>query len=192
MTTTSVDVGAFDRLYAAERDPWGYETSGYERAKYARTLAALPTGSIGRALEMGCSIGVFSELLAERVSSLLAIDFSERAARLAQLRTRRFPHVRIERSDLREAMPSGPFDLIVCSELLYYWDATEVTLAARRMERALAPSGTLLAVHWRGKDPDAPLDGDLAHDLLDSSLRLRHTHGEVLSDYVVDRWERPR
>lgn len=187
---TSVDATAFDRLYAAERDPWGYESSEYEREKYGRTLAALPERPIGRALEMGCSIGVFTELLADRCSSLLAIDFSERAARLAQLRTRRLPHVRIERADLRWHLPSGPFDLIVCSEVLYYWDAGEVTLAGRRMERALAPGGTLLAVHWRGKDPDAPLDGDLAHDLLAGSLRLRHTRGEAFDDYLVDRWER--
>ena len=32
----------FDHVYQANRDPWNFETSPYERAKYAATLAALP------------------------------------------------------------------------------------------------------------------------------------------------------
>ena len=32
----------FDTLYQADPDPWRFETSDYEAAKYAATIAALP------------------------------------------------------------------------------------------------------------------------------------------------------
>ena len=32
----------FDHVYQANRDPWNFETSLYERAKCAATLATLP------------------------------------------------------------------------------------------------------------------------------------------------------
>lgn len=185
-----IGVEQFERLYDADRDPWGYETSAYEQRKYERTLAALPARPIGRALEMGCSIGVFTAMLAERCAALLAVDFSERAARLAQLRTRRLPHVRVERSDLHRRLPVGPFDLIVCSELLYYWSADDVVETITRIERALAPGASLVAVHWRDSDPAAPLSGDEIHELLAEGTALRHAHSEVHESYLIDRWDR--
>ena len=34
--------GYFDRLYAADPDPWGFTSRWYEQRKYALTVAALP------------------------------------------------------------------------------------------------------------------------------------------------------
>ena len=62
----------FDSLYAAEADPWAFATSDYEREKYAATLAALPRPHYARALEIGCSIGVLTRMLAGRVGASLA------------------------------------------------------------------------------------------------------------------------
>ena len=36
----------FDERYAANPDPWQFETSEYEREKYAATLAAMPRGQL--------------------------------------------------------------------------------------------------------------------------------------------------
>src|ERR1700684_4665277 len=81
MTTTAVE--RFERLYHESADPWGYRTSDYEREKYAATLAALPKRSHGLCLEVGCSIGVCTGLLAARCEHVVAIDFSLGALRLA-------------------------------------------------------------------------------------------------------------
>ena len=45
----------FDSVYAANADPWGFETSEYEAAKYHATLCALPRERYRHAFEIVCS-----------------------------------------------------------------------------------------------------------------------------------------
>ena len=54
----------FEARYRLDPDPWGYATSEYERDKYEATLAACGEGPFADALELGASIGVFTQLLA--------------------------------------------------------------------------------------------------------------------------------
>jgi SAM-dependent methyltransferase len=76
---------------------------------------------------------------------------------------------------LPEELPAGPFDLIVCSEVLYYWSRDLLLAALPPMVAALAPGGSLLAVHWRPGTRTYPLLGDEVHDLLAEHLgRLDH------------------
>ncbi len=98
----------FDELYERSADPWSYESSDYEREKYASTLAALPGGRILSALEIGSSIGVFTEQLAERCERVLAIDFSERAVKLARQRLDGFANVEVRLASFPEQAPAGP------------------------------------------------------------------------------------
>ncbi len=180
-------VGHFERLYRGSMDPWSYETSAYEREKYARTMAMLPEHG-GRTLELGCSIGVFTQMLAPRCASLLAVDFSPTAVSLARRRLSRVCTVEIARLDLPEQTPKGPFETIVCSELLYYWSPSLVREGLQRMEESLAPEGVLLAVHWRGSDPRRELAGQEVHAILRKRSRLCWDTGEQTPDYVLDRW----
>ena len=53
----------FDHVYQANRDPWNFETSPYEREEYAATLAALPRARYAEAFEIGCSLGVLTAQL---------------------------------------------------------------------------------------------------------------------------------
>ena len=56
----------FEKRYLEHGDVWNYETSDYERDKYSRTLDFIRSARRGNAsvLEVGCSVGVFTELLA--------------------------------------------------------------------------------------------------------------------------------
>ncbi len=153
-----IEPGWFEDLYQREADPWGFATSPYERAKYARTLAALgpPDRRFARALEAGCSIGVFTELLAARCDAVLALDASATAVGRARERLAGRTHVRVERRVLPEELPAGPFDLIVAAEILYYWPAELLRAALGRLESTLA----------RGREPPrrplAPADPHLS------------------------------
>ena len=179
----------FEGLYAESDDPWNFEASEYEQNKYARSLAVLGERTFRRALEAGASIGVFTEMLSDRCDELLAVDVSERAVAAARRRLSGRKHVRIERRTLPEEMPDGPFDLIVASEVLYYFPREEMLTALRGFERELARGGVLLAVHWRRKTETYPLQGDEVHDLLVEHARLLNTETIIEPDYRLDLFE---
>lgn len=180
----------FDNLYAGSADPWGFETSEYEREKYERTLGILARrGRYRNILEVGCSIGVFTSMLAPLCDKLLAVDVSEAAVAAARERLSDSPHVRVERRTLPEEMPEGPFDLIVASEVLYYWPAEVMLAALGHFEEELAPGGALLAVHWRKETKTYPLQGDEVHELLLEHTRFSNTTTITEPEYRLDLFE---
>jgi predicted TPR repeat methyltransferase len=179
----------FEGLYTESDDPWNFEASEYEQEKYARTLAVLGELTFRRALEAGASIGVFTEMLAERCDELLAVDVSERAVAAARQRLSGRGNVRVERRTLPEQMPDGPFDLIVASEVLYYFPREEMLTVMRGFEHELAPGGILLAVHWRRKTETYPLQGDEVHELLVEHSRLLNKETVVKANYRLDVFE---
>ena len=179
----------FENLYGQSPDPWSFETSPYERKKYERTLGVLQGRLYRRALEIGCSIGVFTAMLAPLCDELWAVDVSERAVDTARKRLADFPHVRVERRRLPEETPEGPFDLVVASEVLYYWPEEVMLAALQRFEEVLAPGGVLLAVHWRKETKTYPLQGDEVHELLLEHTHLINTIKIVEPDYRLDLFE---
>ena len=181
----------FEELYRADPDPWDLAESAYERAKYAATIAALPRGPVGSALEIGCSIGVLSALLAERCGTLRAIDSAPRAVAQARRRLEGLDHVRVENRRAPDEMPEGPFDLVVCSEVLYYGDRAllEETWAAVR--DAVAPGGSALAVHWGGPVRHYPLSGEDVHAHLAADHEgFVHALSRRRPEYLLDRFDR--
>ena len=136
----------WEGIYRTE-DPWAYG-SPYEQLKYRRTLGLLPDKPIGKAMELACSEGRFTELLAPRVGQLIAADISETALQRARQRCRAHDNVDWRRLDLfDDALPEG-LDLIVCSEVLYdLADRDALARLAKRLAAALAPGGHLLSAH---------------------------------------------
>ncbi len=162
-STGSFAAEYFDRLYAADPDPWDFESSPYETAKYAATLDALPRKYYGAGLELGCSIGVLTRLLSDRCESLLAIDLSEAALDRAKLRCADLPKVRFERRDLSREFPAGSFDLIIVSEVAYYLSPADLHLFYDRLCAAAAPGCHVLLVHYLGAT-NYPLTADQVHE----------------------------
>lgn len=186
------DGSAWERFYA-ERDPYGLGRSDYEREKYQRTLDTIGAGPFSRALEVGCSVGVFTGLLAPRCRALLAVDISENAVQQARRALAGREGVVCERRTLPAGMPDGPFDLIVCSDVLYYWPIPDLRRGLGAFEAALAPGGALVAVHYTGKaERGTPLDGNVVHDLLARESRLEHAGALVYEKYRIDRFVKPQ
>ena len=184
----------FDHVYAANRDPWDFETSAYERAKYTATLAALPRPHYARAFEIGCSLGVLTARLAPRCGHLLAVDVSEAALDQARARCVELPQVEICSLRVPQEFPDEKFDLILLSEVGYYWSAPDLARAADLLLAALNPSGQLLLVHWTPPVHDYPLTGDEVHDFFltkaGPTSPLRHLAGQRHETYRLDLFER--
>ena len=159
----TLDTGHFRERYAASPDPYGLAERWYEARKYALSVALLPEERYGTAFEPGCSIGVLTAMLALRCDSLLACDIVPDAVASARARTAGLPGVRVEQRAIPREWPPRSFDLIVFSELLYYFDDADLGQMLGLGIGALRPGGQLLAVHWRHPAPDHPRTGDEVH-----------------------------
>ncbi len=188
--TDSLQPEYFDDVYARNRDPWQFETSEYERAKYADTLAALGRARYGSALEIGCSIGVLTAQLAARCDSLLSVDVSEAALAQARERCGALGHVKFERMQLPDEMPDGSFDLIVLSEVGYYWSRGDLQRTAEELAERQPAGGHLLLVHWTPFVPDYPLTGDQVHELWRAQPAWKLLREERRERYRLDVLER--
>ncbi len=184
----------FEDVYAANADPWGFETSPYEAAKYDATLAALPRPRYASAFEIGCSLGVLTERLADRCGNLLAVDVVESVLAVARTRCRHLPQVRVERMRVPAEFPAERFDLILVSEVGYYWSAADFAAAREKIVGALEPGGHLLLVHWTPFVHDYPLTGDQVHTgflaVAGQDGPLCHLGGQREETYRLDLLER--
>jgi SAM-dependent methyltransferase len=144
----------FQRLYRQHEDPWNFATSGYERDKYAATLAALPRERYRNALELACSIGVFTQMLAARCDAVLAVDVSVDALARAEQRCRALANVRFAPYDLSREFPPGSYDLVTLCEVGFYFSLRDLACIREAVVDALAPGGDLVLVHWT-----PPVDG---------------------------------
>lgn len=178
----------FEARYQREGDPWGYETSPYEREKYAATLAACGDGPFASALELGASIGVFSRQLAPRCRSLVTIDASRTAVAAARRRLAGLAPVTATVGTIPSDIPRGDYDLVVASEILYYLSPTELDETLELIRECLV--GRLVAVHWRPAGPERPFDAAEVHDRLRRLPWLHRVADAGTGDYLLDVLER--
>ena len=186
--------GYFDDVYRANEDPWAFTSSPYERAKYQDTLAALTEPRYERAFEIGSSIGVLTAQLALRCGSLLSVDVSEAALAQARQRCANLPQVELRKMQVPAEFPDGQFDLILLSEVGYYWAPDDLARAADLMLAALPTGAHLLLVHWTPVVPDYPQTGDEVHEFFLQKATpdgpLQHRHGHRAEKYRLDLFEK--
>jgi len=139
------------------------------------------------AFEPGCSMGVLSALLSGRCDRLLATDIVASVVERAGERCRIFPGVRVEERAIPEAWPEGPFDLVVLSEIAYYFDAEALADVMARMVGSTLPGATVVAVHWSG-ETNYPLSGDAAHRILAEDPCLEPFVHHLEPEFVLDVW----
>lgn len=189
--TRSLGQAYFDALYAAKSDPWDFAASAYEDEKYSATIAALGSERAGLALEVGCSIGVLTQRLAAHCTRLVAVDFSEAALAQARSRCADLPNVDVRRAHMPHDMPESAFDLLVLSEVAYYWGSADLALMAAMIDRHLVKGGRILSVHWLG-ETNYPKTADQAVEELERNLGTKFLaeRGDRHAEFRLDLWRR--
>ena len=188
----SLDAAYFDGIFAHDDDPWSLASSAYEAAKFAHTIAVLDDRRYAAALEIGCAHGVLTQQLAPLCTDLLAIDIAEQAIAYAHDRCRALPQVRFQQAAFPKESPVvAPLDLVMLSEVVYYWSDTDLLTAGSWLRAHVAPGGRLLLVHWSGAT-DYPQTGDAAVTKLQAALGDAVTveHAERTDSYRLDLWHR--
>jgi len=182
----------FERIYAANDDPWDFASSEYEAEKYHATLAALPRENYKNAFEIGCSIGVLTAQLAARCGELLAVDVSEKALEQAKKRCANLPNVRLRRMRIPKEFPDEIFDLILISEVGYYLAPADWLAAMDKVFARLADGGQVALVHWTPPVHDYPQTGDAVHDSFAEYAigKMQNLKSLRQEKYRLDVWEK--
>ena len=171
----------FDSFYSGSEDPWGFDTRWYEIRKRSLTLASLPRPLFASGLEIGCSIGVLTAELAGRCATLIATDIAEQPLSQARERLVEKANVELRRVDTPVEWPAGSFDLIVLSEVAYYWSKEDLAIAIEHIDASLTEDGVVVACHWRHPVEGYPERGDDVH----ATLRA-HPGFDVLAEHVEE------
>lgn len=176
----------FEAMYAADPDPWSFETRWYDTRKHALTAAAATRPRYRSAFEPGCSTGRLTALLAPRCDRLLAVDAVPSAVETAAARLASAPHVTVRPGRVPADWPAGTFDLIVLSELAYYFDDADLATLLDRAVDSLEPGGDLVAVHWRWPVADHFRSGDEAHAALAARPGLTRVSRLEEDDFLLE------
>lgn len=171
---TRVPIDDFERRYRAATDPWQFATSSYEQRRYDVTMACLPAGRFRRTFEPGCSIGELTRRLADRSDLVVAWDGSPSVVAEARSRLASRSNVEFDVRAIPDQWPPGRFDLVVLSEIGYYFDEPALGQVASQSATTLDAGGTLMAVHWLGVSADHVLHGDDVHSVLERRTGLEH------------------
>jgi SAM-dependent methyltransferase len=184
----------FEARYRADPDPWRTLTDPYESHKRERTLAACGPGPFSSACDLGTGTGVLAAALAPRCDRLLALDGAPTAVAEAQRRLVPFPHAEARVATLPDGLPSGPLDLVVASEILYYLDDDAFNMVLDWLPKVLTPGGRAVAVHWTGSAPDLRRSADEVGAALarTSGLRMIEDGTGSTEGFRLDVLERAR
>jgi SAM-dependent methyltransferase len=179
----------FDAMFdGGNTDPWRLDSSFYEQRRLALVLACLGRDRYQSALEIGCSTGQLSELLANRVDDVTGLDASASALHIAQ---HRCPKVTWTLGVAPADIPQRRFDLIVLSEVAYFLDGPDLVATLRAAQRLLQPGGEIVLANWRAATSDIPLDGELVHQQAAAVLDLPLRSSYCDADLTIQLWGEP-
>ena len=153
----------FDQIYSDDQDPWKFASSEYENSKYEKSISVLNKEKFKSGFEIGCSIGVFTEMLAKKCEKLLAVDISPIPLEEARKRCKYLPQVTFKSLDISKNFPDGSFDLITLCEVGYYLNESSLVELFKKIDEHLQLGGNFLMVHWTSYVSDYPLTGSQVH-----------------------------
>jgi len=181
----------FEALYAASEDPWQVRERWYEQRKRALLLACLGKPRYRSAFEPGCGNGEMTAALAPRCDRLLACDGAASAVAAARRRLGERPaSTRIEQRSLPSDWPAGErFDLIVMSELGYYFDGAALDGMLAMAHANLEEDGELVLCHWLHDFEDRLLPTAALHARACALPGLVRTVHHQERDFLLEAWQ---
>jgi SAM-dependent methyltransferase len=149
----------YNRVWSGD-NPWDFDGSGFDEARYARQLSILEGRRYERVLEIGCGSGRFTRSLAAIADHVLAIDIASAAIERARSDAGRLNNVEFRAANVMELdlLAEGGYDLIVMSETIYclgwLYSFFDVGWLVNGMLEATAEGGRFLLVNTIGKERD--------------------------------------
>jgi hypothetical protein len=95
--------------------------------------------------------------------------------------------VTIRQGALPADIPAGTFDLLVLSEIRYYFDSAQLRSLIDDLAGRMASGSVFLAVHWLGSSPDHILSGSQVHEVISSAETLTQDLSENHPEFLLGR-----
>jgi cyclopropane fatty-acyl-phospholipid synthase-like methyltransferase len=186
----------FVRMYFnwryASPDPYKVSASSYELEKMGRVMATLGFEKrFGSILEIGCGEGNMTARLATISGRTLATDISDMAVRRTREMISSFPNVDTHRLDLLSDGPPGQFDLVVASEVLYYFEKGQLPAVLERITSCVKNGGSVALIHARAlADDDAGVElknfgARTIHEMFINDPCYRVIHDDIQPAYRI-------
>jgi SAM-dependent methyltransferase len=131
-------------------DFWEFDTSEFERARWARSIEILDGARYPRALELGCGAGHFTRLLARLADHVVAFDIAPSAIARARAAEPGATPIDYRVGNVMEYgwRADGPWDLVVMNDTICYlgwlYPFFDVAWLASEIHAAIRPGGRLL------------------------------------------------
>ena len=190
--TSNTSQRFFEEMYRRDDDPWSFASSPYELSRYDAILTAVEHRRYRAAFEPGCSIGILTRRLAAISQQVEAMDISPTAVARANAHCVGLPNVKVMCGTLPNDIPSSQFDLILFSEIGYYFNEVQLFDLSNKLIQRLNDNGIILAAHWLGYSEDHILSGDRVHEILATIPFLALEHSERHPEFRLDRWSKVR
>lgn len=156
---SSVPTEHFEKLYEKSLDPWNYKTNTYEQNRFDVTLKSLPRKEYRNGCEIGCSIGILTKKLAAICTKMTGIDCSAKALEQAKKNVSNIDNIQLKLMRVPEELPTETYDLIVLSEVLYFFSDNDLKVISDFVIKKLDYDGTCLLVNFLG-DTESPMSGN--------------------------------
>ncbi len=118
--------------------------SAFQRYRIAKVTELAEPRSGDRVVDLGCGWGTFELALADRVSEIVGVDFSQRAIDLCLSRLEREPkpNVRFVCADAgATGLESSAYDLVIAADLFEHIYPADSARVAAEAHRLLVPGG---------------------------------------------------
>lgn len=155
------DAVYYERLYQNHADPWDYLQAA-EQAKYRLSLGVARRWHPHprRVLEVACSLGYLTALLADYADEVHGFDLSETAIRAARAHCANHPraaHIHLRVGDATDpGYPPGFFDVVFLQDvLLEIPEALRTSVLAQSL-RLLAPGGVMIVNDYQQPSQQEP------------------------------------
>ena len=178
----------FEAKYLRQDDPWNFISDEYERKRYEEIFKSVAESRFQQAYEPGCSIGMLTQRLAAICDEVEAIDISPKAVDLAKKHCNHLVNVSIYCASLKDSTPQAPPDLLVLSEIGYYFSADDWQNKVSFLLNHCQKPCSVVAAHWLGHSEDHVISGDKVHEILDSIGGLTLQKRQRYDGFRLDCW----
>ncbi|WP_184222886.1 class I SAM-dependent methyltransferase [Granulicella aggregans] len=132
---------------------------------------------------------MLTEKLARHCDLVTAFDFSAPAALQAKTRCASLAQVDVRCASITDAF-NGEFDLLVLSEIGYYFSRRVWQAISWRLLDRLAPGAVVVAAHWLGTSEHHSISGDEVHEVLRAHPGISSTLSTRSQALRLDRFVR--